>query len=136
MWWQEYLASIGRVHIASADPHAPPDFDCGYLTQFVSLTIQFVSTLNVASSNFDLIAARWAYKRSREYMRRMACYRGDHAADHPKFAVDSPAAPVGVASPVPARAPDLVYSEEDDKAIDAWHRKTGMYSVYALFCVC
>ncbi|KAF9025566.1 alcohol oxidase, partial [Hymenopellis radicata] len=105
--YAEYLKSIGRVHIASADPYTPPYFDCGYLTH-----------------NFDVIAARWAYKRQREYIRRMACYKGDHAPDHPQFPAGSPAAAAELLKPVDPTAPDIVYSKEDDEAIDAWHRQT------------
>ncbi|KAF9025540.1 FAD/NAD(P)-binding domain-containing protein [Hymenopellis radicata] len=107
LYYAEYLKSIGRVHIASADPHTPPYFNCGYLTH-----------------KFDVIAARWAYKRTREYIRRMACYKGDHAPDHPQFPAGSPAAAVEPLKPVDPTAPDIVYSKEDDEAIDAWHHQT------------
>lgn len=30
-WWTNYQASVGHIHITSADPMAPPAFDAGVL---------------------------------------------------------------------------------------------------------
>ena len=64
------------------------------------------------------------YKRSREIARRMAAYNGERVADHPKFPPESAAEVLAVAEegqeprPVPMNAPDIVYSVDDDGAID------------------
>lgn len=55
----------------------------------------------------------------------MPSYRGEFALAHPEFAADSAAACNEVDGPVPISAPDIVYSPEDDKAIDDFHRKFG-----------
>lgn len=68
---------------------------------------------------------RWGYKRAREYARRLKYYRGDLVTAHPQFKPGSAAAPNLVASPVALSAPDIVYSPEDDEAIDEYTRKTG-----------
>ena len=62
---------------------------------------------------------RHTWKLCREHGRRMSYYRGEYAPDYPKFPAGSAAAtsPDNTA-PVPADSPDLVYTEEDDKAID------------------
>ena len=64
---------------------------------------------------------RHMYKVCREYGRRMASYRGEIVRDHPRFAPGSAAAvpqtPVQAGS-VGVDAPDIVYSAEDDKAVE------------------
>ncbi|KAJ7653459.1 GMC oxidoreductase-domain-containing protein [Mycena rosella] len=96
-----YPASRGHIHVVSKDPYAVPDFHAGYL-----------------SNPADVSALRWAYKKGRELTRRMPAFRGAFAPAHPQFAADSPAA-LTETRPVPVDAPNIVYSAEDDKAIDA-----------------
>ncbi len=72
----------------------------------------------------DVIAARWTYKQSREYARRMPAYRGEHLPDHPKFAAGSAAAAKEAEGPVDIKAANIKYSDEDDRAIDTWLRAT------------
>ncbi|KAJ6556748.1 GMC oxidoreductase-domain-containing protein [Mycena vulgaris] len=76
-----------------------------------------------------VIALRWAYKKCRELTRRLPSFCGALRPAHPKFAQDSPAALTDV-GPLPLEAPKIVYSAEDDEAIDtnvrqsvqtAWH---------------
>jgi hypothetical protein len=75
----------------------------------------------------DLCVLRWAYKKSREIARRMACYRGEYVRDHPRFPEGSRAA-VGVSTaPVDISSPDIIYSTEDNEAIDRYHRERGPY---------
>ncbi|PIL33968.1 hypothetical protein GSI_03676 [Ganoderma sinense ZZ0214-1] len=110
-----YPVGTGSVHITSADDvDSPLDFDTG-----------------VFSRKEDLAVLRYTWKLSREYGRRMTSYRGEFAPDFPIFPTGSAAA----VSPdhntsVSIDAPDIVYTEEDDKAIDdflkanirtAWH---------------
>ena len=76
----------------------------------------------------DLVILRWAYKHVREISRRMEFYRGDIQIGHPTFAEGSRAATQKAGTPVEASAPDIVYSKEDDDAIDEFHRRTGSYT--------
>jgi alcohol oxidase len=56
----------------------------------------------------------------------MDTYRGAIPNGHPKFPEGSDAAIKGESDgPDPMDAPDIEYTEEDDKAIDEWHRDTG-----------
>ncbi|KIY72626.1 GMC oxidoreductase [Cylindrobasidium torrendii FP15055 ss-10] len=114
-YYNEYLESIGSVHIASNDPLEPPVFDCGYL-----------------KDSFDLIAARWAYKMARELARRMKYYRGEFKADHPAFKSTSQAACHENALPVLMDAPNIVYTEDDDRVIDEYHRAVVATAWHAL----
>ncbi|KIJ67561.1 GMC oxidoreductase [Hydnomerulius pinastri MD-312] len=101
-----YPESTGSVHIKSGDDaNAAVDFDPGYL-----------------SNPADLPPLTMLYKKGRELMRRMPCYRGEVAPGHPQFAADSPALCKEADGPVPISAPDIVYSAEDDEAIDDFHR--------------
>ncbi|TBU37884.1 alcohol oxidase-like protein [Dichomitus squalens] len=110
-----YPVGTGSVHITSADDvTAPVDFDSG-----------------VCSRKEDFALMRHMYKVCREYGRRMDSYRGEIAADHPKFAASSAAAvPEAPVRPVSIDAADIVYSAEDERALDdfirskvqtAWH---------------
>ncbi len=55
----------------------------------------------------------------------MACFRGLYAPNHPQFAENSLAARKDEVLPAAIDAPDIVYSEEDDKAIETYIRKVG-----------
>jgi len=58
----------------------------------------------------------------REIFRRLPSYRGEVAAGHPSFPEGSAAACGEASGPVGVDAPDIVYTAEDDKAIDEFHR--------------
>ncbi|KAF8237035.1 alcohol oxidase [Tricholoma matsutake] len=103
-----YPESVGRVHIKSGlDAYAPLDFDPRILDRPA-----------------DLDVLRWAYKKAREFGRRMTSYRGEFAPGHPSFPEGSQAACKVATGPVDVSSPDIVYSSEDNEAIDAFHRKT------------
>jgi alcohol oxidase len=127
----KYPFSRGFVHITSKDPYAAPDFDAGFLTH-----------------EADLAPSVWGYKLGRELVRRMKSYRGEIPALHPKYPVGSAAsareidietaeAVGGITAGVriggqPAaqvtvqntdRVENLVYTEEDNKAIEQWVRE-------------
>jgi alcohol oxidase len=55
----------------------------------------------------------------------MKFYRGEIIASHPKFPKGSAAEPRTSAMPVEITAPDIVYTKEDDEAIERFHRETG-----------
>jgi alcohol oxidase len=73
----------------------------------------------------DVVILRWAYKHVREISRRMEFYRGDVQFGHPTFAEGSQAAIQLADTPVEISASKIVYSKEDDDAIDEFHRRTG-----------
>lgn len=108
-YYVEHPSSLGFVHIRhGADPTVPPEFETGFLREVD-----------------DLALLKWGYKRCREYARRMPCYRGEYVPSHPQFAPGSAAQCRGEVRPVDAGAPDIVYTEGDEKAIDEYTRKFG-----------
>lgn len=54
----------------------------------------------------------------------MPSYRGEYVPRHPVFPKGSQAACNEDAKPVPMDAPDLVYTDEDNKALDEHLRKS------------
>ncbi|KAJ3968016.1 alcohol oxidase-like protein [Lentinula raphanica] len=111
-----YPVAVGSVHIASEDPHAPSDFIPAFLNDAA-----------------DLVTLRWAYKKTREIARRMKYYQGEHLPIHPKFSANSEALCRGdISQPVEMDAPNLHYTEEDDKAIDEFHRQFIQTSWHSL----
>jgi hypothetical protein len=66
----------------------------------------------------------------REIFRRMPSYRGETPAGHPCFPEGSAAACGETTGPVDFNAPDLIYTAEDDEAIDRFHRNRGMLHLY------
>ena len=106
-YYVQHPSSLGFVHIRSADPTVPPEFETGYLKQ---------------KDDFELL--KYGYKRAREYARRMPAYRGEYVPNHPKF-VSSAALATGEIKPVAIDAPDIAYTEEDEKAIEEYTRQAG-----------
>ncbi|KIK54123.1 hypothetical protein GYMLUDRAFT_232266 [Collybiopsis luxurians FD-317 M1] len=101
-----YPLAVGYTHVTSGtNPWAPVKFDPGYL-----------------KDPADIAVLRWLYKHSRELARRMKSYRGEVLAGHPIFPSATSAASTAVTAeasgPVEADAPEIVYSAEDDKAIE------------------
>ncbi|EJD41712.1 hypothetical protein AURDEDRAFT_115327 [Auricularia subglabra TFB-10046 SS5] len=102
-----YPFSRGSVHIRSSDPSELPRFDPGLFTHPA-----------------DVPPLMWEYKLAREIVRRMPSYRGEFVAAHPVFPEGSEAAASADCKPVPVDAPDIVYTAEDDEALDRWIRTT------------
>jgi alcohol oxidase len=74
----------------------------------------------------DVKVLTWGYKFTREIARRMPHFRGEPAALHPAFTPGSPAAIVPHAEgPVAFDMPRIEYSEEDERALEAYARATG-----------
>jgi alcohol oxidase len=68
----------------------------------------------------------WGYKFMREIARRMPHYRGELSTLHPTFALGGPASLVEDAEgPVPFDEPRIVYTEEDERALEAFVRANG-----------
>ena len=104
-----YPFSRGHVHITGKSLDAPVDFDTGFFAD---------------ANSIDLKKHVWAYKKQREIMRRMACYRGEYAALHPAFSATSAAACVETDGPLPNEIADIEYTTEDDAEIERFLRKT------------
>ncbi|KAL7280632.1 hypothetical protein ACG7TL_005570 [Trametes sanguinea] len=106
-WYLEHPTSTGYVHATSADNvNAPADFHPGYL-----------------DTPADMALHKWGYKRSRELARRMSSYRGEVASRHPSFNPAGEAAAGPKHGPVPALAPDILYSAEDERALEDYVKK-------------
>ncbi|KAG0702062.1 GMC oxidoreductase-domain-containing protein [Suillus ampliporus] len=101
-----YAASIGSVHIKLESGRETIDFTPGYL-----------------NDPSDIVPLNVGYKRMREICRRMPSYRGEVAARHPPFPEGSAAVCKETTGPVDLYAPDIIYSAEDDKVIDTFHRE-------------
>ncbi|CAE6461208.1 unnamed protein product [Rhizoctonia solani] len=101
-----YPASSGHVYITSTDPYSPPDFHAGFL-----------------EDQADLEAHVWMYKKSREIFRRIPSYRGEYAPLHPRFPSGSRAGCVRTEKALAQGIEDLVYTEEDNAALEDWVRE-------------
>ncbi|KAG1799809.1 uncharacterized protein HD556DRAFT_1439462 [Suillus plorans] len=101
-----YPVSIGSVHVnVTDDGKERMDFTTGFL-----------------DDPSDIVPLNFGYKKMRELLRRMDSYRGEVAAGHPDFPEGSAAACREASGPVDLNAPDIVYTAEDDEAIDRFHR--------------
>ncbi|KAI3607646.1 dna replication factor c subunit [Moniliophthora roreri] len=108
-YYTEYPISTGRVHIKAAqDPYAPPDFEPGFLNELAA----------------DLHVLRWTYKHMREIARRMKLYRGEIPSHHPHFPIGSAATTGKRIGPDAMNSVPIAYTDEDNKAIDDFHRRT------------
>ncbi|KAG2357740.1 GMC oxidoreductase-domain-containing protein [Suillus spraguei] len=102
-----YPVSSGSVHIKlDENGQEGIDFNTGYL-----------------DDPSDIVPLNFGYKKMREIFRRMPSYRGEVPAGHPRFPEGSAAACRETAGPVDLNAPDLIYTAEDDEAIDRYHRR-------------
>jgi alcohol oxidase len=100
-----YPYSRGHVHATGPNLDDPIDFDCGFLND---------------DGDADLELQVWAYKKSRDAMRRTSMYRGELPEGHPAFSPESPAACKRASGPSDEQ---FEYSPEDDKAIEQWVRE-------------
>ena len=69
-------------------------------------------------------------KRTREYARRMKCYRGEFTPYHPIFPEGSDAVCKEDRMPVSIESPDIVYTKEDDEAI--WKYLQAQRELYVM----
>lgn len=102
-----YPYSRGHLHITGPEITDPLDFNVGFLTD---------------KGDIDLKKQLWAYKRSREIMRRTELYRGEIPAGHPNFPPSSKAVCVDLSERL-ENVEDVEYSQEDDKAIEQFIRE-------------
>jgi alcohol oxidase len=115
--YTEYPLARGHVHVTHADDvSAPADFVPGYF-----------------ESKADVRPLTWGYKFLREIARRMPHFRGEPPVVHPEFAPGGPASVVAHAEgPVPLDAPRIVYSEEDERALEEFARAQVATSWHSL----
>ncbi|KAJ3855152.1 GMC oxidoreductase-domain-containing protein, partial [Lentinula lateritia] len=125
-FYTAYPQAIGYSHITSGtNPWAPLRFDPRYLVDPA-----------------DIAVLRWCYKRGRELARRMRSFRGEIPAAQPDFrpsplisdasidtaqtVLDESTASINptASGPVPIDAPKIVYSKQDDRAIDDYIKAT------------
>ncbi|KAH9814946.1 hypothetical protein DFH28DRAFT_286938 [Melampsora americana] len=116
--YSSYPLSRGYINITSLDNlDSPPDFDPRFL-----------------SSPADLSLHVWMYKRGREWSRRLPSYRGEVECSHPKFSINSTAScHLSIKENENSQEKDgskiheiqdIIYSEEDDRAIEDHIRNT------------
>jgi alcohol oxidase len=102
-FFSHYPLSRGSIHITSADDvYASPDFNTGFF-----------------SNSADIAPLIWAYKKGREIVRRMDCFRGEVCQTHPPFPPESAAACLDAYDP---DVKDIAYSEADDEILNTWIR--------------
>jgi len=113
----EYPVARGHAHITHGeDVSAPLDFVPGFL-----------------ESPADVKPLMLGYKISREIARRMPHFRGEYASLHPSFAPGGPASVIARAEgPVALDAPRIMYSKEDERALEAYVRKGVTTSWHSL----
>lgn len=103
-----YPYSRGHMHITGPKHDDPLDFDVGFFND---------------KNDIDLKKQLWAYKKQREILRRMKYFRGELAEGHPRFPANSAAAvQESITAPL-QNVQDLVYTKEDDAAIEQWLRE-------------
>ena len=74
----------------------------------------------------DVKTLTFGYKFAREIARRIPHFRGEPPALHPAFAPDSAATIIPDAEgPVYFDAPRIAYSDEDERALEAFVRTKG-----------
>lgn len=104
-----YPFSRGHIHITGPHLEDALDFETGFFAD---------------AGGLDIKKHLWTYKKQREIMRRMPCYRGEMAACHPPFAPYSRAALITLENgPLPPDAPAIEYSPEDDAVLEKWLRE-------------
>lgn len=103
-----YPYSRGHMHITGPNLNDDLDFDVGFFSD---------------PNDIDIKKQIWAYKNQREIMRRTKMYRGELALGHPKFPEGSQAACHERDGPLEGDIADIVYTAEDDKAIEQFLRE-------------
>jgi alcohol oxidase len=121
------------VHITHADDaSAPEDFVPRFFESFVTIRpCSQVASLTDHSFFFtspaDVRPLTWGYKFLREIARRMPHFRGEPPVLHPAFPLGGPASVIAHADgPIPFDTPRIVYSEEDERALEEFARAEGM----------
>jgi alcohol oxidase len=96
----------------------------------VSLQFHLTDDYHNPHSPSDIVPLNFGYKKMREIFRRMPSYRGEVPIGHPCFPEGSAAVCGETTGPVDLNVPDIIYTAEDDEAIDRYHRDRGMSHLY------
>ncbi|KAH8664340.1 GMC oxidoreductase [Xylariales sp. PMI_506] len=105
-----YSYSSGHIHITGPNWNDPLDFDVGFFND---------------EHELDIKKHVWAYKKSREIMRRTAMFRGEVPTGHPRYPEGSKAAVQETWTEGQHQdVADIEYSPEDDEAIVQKLRET------------
>ncbi|KAG2128374.1 GMC oxidoreductase-domain-containing protein [Suillus bovinus] len=111
-----YPRSLGSVHVKLGENGKQVlDFTAGFL-----------------DDPSDIVPLNFGYKKTREISRRMPSYRGEVPSGHPCFPEGSAAACSETSGPVNLNAPDIIYTTEDDEAIEKFHRDCTQTSWHSL----
>lgn len=102
-----YPYSRGHVHITGPSVDDPVNFDTGFLAD---------------PKGLDIKKHVWAYKKQRELMRRMPCYRGEVPNWHPPFSESSAAASRTHETQLADDVENIKYTEDDDKVLEEYVR--------------
>lgn len=110
-----YPYSRGHVHVTGPQWENDLDFDAGFFSG--------------ENGDFDIEQHVWAYKKQREIMRRSKMYRGELEVGHPAFNENSAAKTTNLLGHLKSisesgKVEDLVYTSEDDAAIEKHLRDT------------
>jgi hypothetical protein len=130
-----YTPSHGVAHTSrmprTSWPHSTLSLDSSNRQSSCPIVHHFVLTPDTRAPHLlcrlaDVKPLVWAYKFSREIARRMPHFRGEPTVLHPAFAPGGPASVVAHAEgPIAFDTPQIVYSEEDERALDAYVRNRG-----------
>lgn len=97
-----YPYSRGSIHISKSDTGY--DFNAGFL-----------------DNEADVKTQVWGYKHARAIARKLPFFEGEVAVAHPKY---PPGSAAGVLSSSEGAIKDIVYTKEDDAAIESWIRQS------------
>ncbi|KAI0516961.1 GMC oxidoreductase [Xylaria bambusicola] len=104
-----YPYSRGHINITGPEVGDPLDFNVGFFTD---------------AGDKDVKKQAWAYKKSREVMRRTSMYRGEVPGFHPPFPADSKAALVTLDTALDtSTVTDIEYSAEDERILEQFLRE-------------
>lgn len=126
------------MHITHAsDVSAPVDFDPNYFESYVTIPpcspVRPSTTLLFIYRKADIRPLVWGYKLLREIARRMPHFRGEPPMLHPAFPLGGPASVIAHSDgPVAFDSPRIVYSEEDERALEAFAYANGAYLIRSL----
>ena len=79
----------------------------------------------IPTSEADVAALQWGYKKSREIARRMGLSRGEFVPGHPAFSNESAAACGPAIGPVSISSSNIKYTPEDEDALEKYNRNFG-----------
>lgn len=95
---------------------------CRGKIHITSPTVGYKFQPNFMDNDLDMGKQVWAYKKMREIVRHLPYFAGELDVGQPTFSPSSPAALVSEAFATKDEIKDVVYTKEDDAAIEAFIR--------------